>query len=68
MKTYEVIFTEEVAYKVTILAPNQEEVHKRFKEGNFPFTEGKEVGADSKIYSCDEVVKPKYNLSQGDPL
>ena len=68
MKKFKVTYIEEVAREVTIVAPSDEEVFKRFKEGNFPFTEGKEIGGDISIKFVDEVEKKVYNFSEGDPL
>ena len=68
MKKFKVVYIEEIAREVTIVAPSDEEVFKRFKEGNFPFTEGKEVHADTRIYSVEEINRKTYNFSEGDPL
>lgn len=68
MKVFKVTYIEEVAIEVKIIAPTEEEVFKRFKEGNFPFTEGKEVHADTRVYSVEEIEKKGYNFSEGDPL
>ena len=68
MKKFKVVYIEEIAREVTIVAPSDEEVFKRFKEGNFPFTEGKEVHGDTRIYSVEEINRKTYNFSEGDPL
>ena len=68
MKVFKVTYIEEIAREVRIIAPTEEEVFKRFKEGNFPFTEGKEVHGDTRIYSVEEIEKKVYNFSEGDPL
>jgi hydrogenase maturation factor HypE len=68
MKVFKVTYIEEVAREVKIIAPTEEEVFKRFKEGNFPFTEGKEVHGDIRVYSVEEIEKKVFNFSEGDPL
>lgn len=72
MKVFKVTYIEEIAREVKIIAPTEAEVFKRFKEGNFPFTEGREIHGDTRVYSVEEVernpFKQTYNLSEGDPL
>ena len=68
MKKFKVTYIEEVAREVTVVAPSEEEVFKRFKEGNFPFTEGEELNADTRVYSVEEIDRKTYNFSEGDPL
>tara|TARA_B110000858_G_C17609122_1_gene383651 strand:+ start:378 stop:584 length:207 start_codon:yes stop_codon:yes gene_type:complete len=68
MKKFKVTYIEEVAREVTIVAPSDEEVFKRFEEGNFPFTESREVNADIRVYSVEEIDRKTYNFSEGDPL
>ena len=68
MKVFKVTYIESIAREVRIIAPDKSEVFKRFEEGNFPFTEGKEIGGDISIKFVDEVEKKVYNFSEGDPL
>lgn len=68
MNKYKVTYIETIVREVDIVAPDSSEVQKRFDEGNFPFTEGKEVNADIHVYSIKEKETIKYDLSQGDPL
>lgn len=68
MPKFMVTYTEEIAYEVEIEAPSKEEVSKRFAEGNFPFSLGKEINGVTKIYSVEEIKSKVLDLSQGDPL
>jgi|TARA_R110000822_G_scaffold116231_1_gene248131 hypothetical protein len=68
MKTFKVTYIETIVREVSIKAPVEMDVQKRFNEGNFPFTEGKEVNADIHIHSIREKEEINYDFSEGDPL
>ena len=67
MKVFKVTYIEEIARVVNVSASSDTEVFKRFKQGDFPFAEGKEVNGDIHIYSVEEAEKKVFNFTEGDP-
>jgi len=69
MKKFTIDYVETIVRTVEVSAPNSEAVRKRFEEGMFPFTLGKEIAADMRIASIQELDEVlQYNFSEGDPL
>tara|TARA_X000000368_G_C22817054_1_gene617278 strand:+ start:113 stop:319 length:207 start_codon:yes stop_codon:yes gene_type:complete len=66
MKKFIVTYAETVVKEVEVMAETMQKVYERFEEGNFPFTQGKDIARDMRVTDCKEIEKKTYNFTEGD--